>query len=178
MWFVNTDIFVEYDSAGFVPKWLVDVMTLGKDLIFYRHTHVVYQIGRDTQRLWRIKKDKEPITVAFYHARLPVYCWMSGSVTSNMYQFDEHTMTIETMSRWDEQVYLRLSLFLTPMSARGLVHCCLSYSSLFYASVVALLYDVFRWTFRRDAEQEPRWLHASDSRAVVPSKVSGRLWEC
>ena len=35
LWVVNADLFVEYDSAGFVPKWLFDVMMLGKDLIFY-----------------------------------------------------------------------------------------------------------------------------------------------
>ena len=168
LWVVNADLFVEYDSAGFVPTWLFDVMMLGKDLIFYGDTDVVYRIGRDIQRLWRIEKENDPTTVPFYHAQLPVYSWMSGSVTTNMYQFDEHTMWIGTTSRWDKQVYLPLSPFLTPLSARGLAHCCLSYSSVFIAFAVAQLCDVFRWRFRRDAEQEPRWLHASDSRAVVP----------
>ena len=104
----------------------------------------------------------------FYHAQLPVYSWMLGSVKTNMYQFDEHTMWIGTTSRWDKQVYLPLSLFLTPLCARGLAHCCLSYSSLSIAFAVAQLSDVLRWTFRRDAEQESRWPHAFDSRVVVP----------
>ena len=34
LWVVNADLFVEYNSAGFVPKWLSDMMMLGKDLIF------------------------------------------------------------------------------------------------------------------------------------------------
>ena len=51
LWVVNAELFVEYDSAGFVPKWLLDVMMLGKDLIFYGDTDVVYHIGRDIQRL-------------------------------------------------------------------------------------------------------------------------------
>ena len=67
---------MEYDSAEFVPKWLFDVMILGKGLIFYGETDVVYRIGRDMQRLWRIEKEKDPSTVPFYHARLPVYSWM------------------------------------------------------------------------------------------------------
>ena len=166
LWVVNADFFVEYDSAGFVPKWLFDVMMLGKDVIFYGDADVVQGIGRDMQRLWRMQKDKDPITAPFYNAWLPVYSWLSGSVTSNMYQFDEHCMWIGTTSRWDKQVHLLLSPVLMPWCARGLAHCCLRYSSLFIA--VAELCDVFRWTFRRDAEQEPRRFHASDSRAVVP----------
>ena len=113
LWVVNADLFGEYDSAGFIPKWLFDVMMLGKDLIFYGETDVVYRIGRDMQRLWRIEKEKDPTTLPFYHARLPVYSWMSGSVTTNMYRFDEHTMWIGTTSRWDKQVYVPRSLFLT-----------------------------------------------------------------
>ena len=35
LWVINADLFVEYDTAGFVPKWPFDVMMLGKDLIFY-----------------------------------------------------------------------------------------------------------------------------------------------
>ena len=73
LWIVNADLFVEYDSAGFVPKWFLDVMMLGKDLIFHGDTNVVYRIGRDMQRLWRIEKKKDPTTVPFYHFRLPVY---------------------------------------------------------------------------------------------------------
>ena len=168
LWVVNADLFVEYDSPGFLPKWSLDVMMLGKDLIFYGTADVVYRIGRNIQRLWRIKKDKDPTTVPFYHALLPVCSWMLGSGTANMYQFEEHTMCIGTTSRWDKQVYLPPSPFLMPLSARGLAHCCLSYSSLFIAFAVTQLCDVFYWTFRRDAEQERQWLHASDSRAVVP----------
>ena len=67
-------------------------MMLGKDQIFYGQTGVLYRIDRDMQRLWRIEKEKHPTTVPFYHARLPVYSWMSGSVTINMYQFNGHTM--------------------------------------------------------------------------------------
>ena len=120
LWVVNADLFVEYDSAGFVPKWLFDVMMLEKDLIFYGDADVVHRIGRDMQRLWCIKKDKDPTTALFYHARLPVYFWLSGSVTSNMYQFDEHSMWIGTTSRWDKQVYLLLSPVSMPLCARGL----------------------------------------------------------
>ena len=82
---VNADLFVEYDSAGFVPKWLFDVVMLGKDVIFYGDFYVVHRIGRDMQRLWRMEKHKDPTTPPFYHARLPVYSWLLGSVTSNMY---------------------------------------------------------------------------------------------
>ena len=117
LWVVNTELFVEYDSAGFVPEWFFDVMMLQKDLILCGETDVVYRIGQDMPRLWRIEKEKDPSTVPFYHAPLPVYYWMSGSVTSNMYQFDEHTMWIGTTNRWDKQVYLPLLLFLTPLRA-------------------------------------------------------------
>ena len=117
LWVVNADLFVEYCSAGFVPMWFFDVMMLGKDLIFYGDTDVVYRIGQDIERLWRIQKEGDPTTVPSYHAWLLVYSWMSGSITSNMYQFDEHAMWIGTMSRWDKQVYLPPSPVLTPLSA-------------------------------------------------------------
>ena len=74
-------------------------MMLGKDLIFWRLTDVVNRIGRDMQRLWRIAKEKDPSTVPFYHVPLPVYSWMSASVTTNMYQFDDHTIWIGTTNR-------------------------------------------------------------------------------
>ena len=167
---INADLFVEYDTAGFVPKWLFDVMMLGNDVIFYGEADVVHRIGRDIQRLWRMDKDKDPTTVPFYHVRLPVYSWLSGPVTSSTYQFDEHCMSMGTTSRWDKQVYLLLSPLTMPLCARGLAHCCLRYSSLYITFTVAELCVVFRWTFRRDAEQEPWWFHASDSRAVVPDK--------
>ena len=80
---INADLIIEYDSAGFVPKWLFDVMMLGKDVIFYGGADVVHRIGRDMQRLWRMEKDKDPMTVPFYHAWLPVYSWFSGPVTCN-----------------------------------------------------------------------------------------------
>ena len=99
LWVINADLFIEYDSAGFVPKWLFDVMMLGKDVIFYGEADVVHRIGRDMQRLWRMEKDKDPTTVPFYHVRLPVYSWLSGPVTSSTYQFDEHCMWIGTTSR-------------------------------------------------------------------------------
>ena len=178
LWIINADLFVEYDSAGFVPKWLFDVMMLGKDVIFYGEADVVHRIGRDMQRLWGMGKDKDPTTVPFYHVRLPVYPWLSGLVTSNMYQFDEHRMWIGTTSRWDKQVNLLLSPVTMPLCARGLAHCCLRYSSLFITFTVAELCDVFRWPFRRDGEQEPRWFHASDSRAVVPGRMSFVQWVC
>ena len=54
---VKADLFVEYNSAEFVPKWLSDVVMLGEDVIFYGETDVVYRIGRDMQRLWRIEKE-------------------------------------------------------------------------------------------------------------------------
>ena len=138
LWVVNPDLFLEYDSAGFVPKWLFDVMMLGKGLIFYGHADVVHRIGRDMQRLWGIEKDKDPTTAPFYHARcrLPVYSWLSGSVTSHMYQLDEQCMWIGTTSRLDKQVYLLLSPVSMPLCARGLAHCCLRYSSLFIAFAV------------------------------------------
>ena len=99
LWVFNTDLFLECDCAGLVPKWLFDVMMLGKDVIFYGDADIVHRIGRDMQRLWRMGKDKDPTTAPFYHARLPVYSWLSGSVTSNMYQFDERCMWIGTTSR-------------------------------------------------------------------------------
>ena len=43
LWVINADLFVEYDSAGFVPKWLFDVMMLGKDVIFYGEADVVHR---------------------------------------------------------------------------------------------------------------------------------------
>ena len=125
-----------------------------------------------------MEKDKDPTTVPFYHARLPVYSWLSGPVTSNMYQFDEHCMWIGTTSRWDKQIYLLLSPVTMSLCARGLARCCLRYSSLCITFTVAALCDVFDWTFRRDAEQEPRWFHASDSRAVVPGQISFGQWAC
>ena len=175
---INADLFVECDCAGFVLKWLLDVMMLGKDVIFYGEADVVHRIGRDMQRLRRMEKDKDSTTVQFYHVRLPVYSWLSGPVTSNMYQLDEHCMWIGTTSRWDKQVYLLLPPDTMPLCARGLVHCCLRYSSLFITFTVAELCDVFRWTFRRDAEQEPRCFHASDSSAVVPGQISFGQWVC
>ena len=162
LWVINTDAFVEYELQGFVPKWLFDVMMLGKDIIFYGEADVVHRIGRTIQRLWRMEKDRDPNTAPFYHARLPVYSWLSGPVTSNMYQFDEHCIQIGTNCRLDKQVYLLLSPVSMPLCARGLAHCCLCYSSLFIPFTVAELCVVFRWTFRRDAEQEPRSFHASD----------------
>ena len=105
---VKADPFVEYDFAGFVPKWLFDVMMWGKHVISFGDADVVHRIGRNMQRLWCMEKDKDPTTAPFYHARLPVYSWLSGSVTSNMYQFDEHCMWMGTTSRWHKQVYLLL----------------------------------------------------------------------
>ena len=96
LWVINADLFVEYDSAGFVTRWLFYVMMLGKDVIFSGEADVVH---RDMQRLWRMEKDKDPTTVPFYRARLPVYSWLLGPVTRNMYQFDEHCMWIGTTSR-------------------------------------------------------------------------------
>ena len=78
----------------FVPKWLFDVMMPGKDVIFYSDADVVHRIGRDMQSVWRMEKDNHPSTAPLYHAQLPVYSWLSGSATSNMYQFDEHRMWI------------------------------------------------------------------------------------
>ena len=65
----------------------------------------------------------------FYHARLPVYSWMSGPLTTNMYQFDGHAVCIGTGNRWDKKVYASLSLFWTPLSGRGLAYCSTSYAS-------------------------------------------------
>ena len=143
-------------------------MMLGKDVIFYGDADVVHLIGRDMQSLWLMEKNKDQNTAPFYHARLPVYSSLSGSVSSNMYQFDEHCMWIGTTTCWDKHVCLLLSPVLMPLCARGLAHCCHRYSSLFIAFAVAELCDVFRCTFSRDAEQEPWWFHASDSRGVVP----------
>ena len=105
---VNADLFVDYDSAVFAPEWLFDVMMLSKDLSFYGDADVVHRIGRDIQRLWRMENNNDRTTMPFYHAWLPVYSWLSGSVTSKMYQFDEHSMWIGTTSRSDKQVYLVL----------------------------------------------------------------------
>ena len=147
LWVINADLFVEYDTAGFVPEWLFDVMMLGKDLIFYGEADVVHRIGRDIQRLWRMEKDNDPTTVPFYHVRLPVYSWLSGLVTSSTYQFDEHCMWIGTTSRWDKHVYLLLSPVTMSLCARALAHCCLRYSSLYITFTVAELCVVLRWTF-------------------------------
>ena len=84
LWVINADLFVEYDTAGFVPKWLFDVVMLGKDVLFYGEADVVHRIGRDIERLWRMEKDKDPTTVPFHHVWLPVYSWLSGPVTSSM----------------------------------------------------------------------------------------------
>ena len=173
LWVIKADLLVENDSAGFVPKWLFDVMMLGKDVIVYGEADVVHRIGRDMQRLWRMEKDKDPTTVLFYHARLPVYSWLSGPVASNMYQLHEHCMWIRTTSRWYKQVYLLFSPVSMPLCARGL-----RYSSLFITFTVVELCDVYRCTFQRDAEEEPRWFHASDSDAVVPGQISFGQWAC
>ena len=101
----------------------------GEDLILYAHTDVVNLIGRDVQGLWCVEKEKNPSKVPLYQARLPVYSWMSGPVSTNMYQFDQHTVWIGTTSGWDNKVYLSLSLFLTPLSARALACCSTSYAS-------------------------------------------------
>ena len=65
LWVINADLLVEYDSARFVPKWLFDVMMLGKDFIFYGEVGVVHRIGRYMQRLWHMEKDKDPTTAPF-----------------------------------------------------------------------------------------------------------------
>ena len=65
LWVINADLFVEYDSAGFVPKWLFDVMMSGKDVIFYGEADVVHRIGRDMQRLWRMEKGQGSNDSAF-----------------------------------------------------------------------------------------------------------------
>ena len=131
MWVVNADLPLEYHSAGFVPQWLFDVMMLGKYVIFNCETDVVYRIGQDMQRLWRVEKEKDPSTVPFYHARLPVYSWMWGPVTTNMYQSDEHIGWTGTTNCSNRKVYPSVSAFLTPLSARGLPHCSIRYLSFF-----------------------------------------------
>ena len=67
----------------------------------------------------------------FYDARMPVYSWMSGPVTTNMYQFDEHNVWIRTTNCSDRIVYPSLSLLMTLLSARGLAHCSTHYVCLF-----------------------------------------------
>ena len=100
LWVVNANLFLEYDSARcIVPKCLFDVMMLGKDLMICGDTDVANRIGWDVQRLWRVEKDKDPSTVRFYHARSPVYSWMLGPISTNMYHFDHHTVWIGTTSR-------------------------------------------------------------------------------
>ena len=69
--------------------------------------------------------------MAFYHAHLPVYTWMSGPDTGNMYQFEEHTVWIGTTSRCSKKVYPSLLLFFKPLSARGLAHCSTSHVCFF-----------------------------------------------
>ena len=71
LWVVNADLFVEYDSAAFVRRWLFDVRMLGKDLIFYGDADVVHRIGRDMQELWHIEKDKDQTTAPFWHPWFP-----------------------------------------------------------------------------------------------------------
>ena len=71
LWVVTADLFVEYDSTGFVPKWLFHMMMLGKDVIFYGDADVVHRIGRDMQRLWRMEKDKDSTTTPFYVTTKP-----------------------------------------------------------------------------------------------------------
>ena len=119
LWVVNAEALVEYDSAGFFPKWLFDVTMLGKYVIFYGYADVVHRIGRDMQRLWSMEKDKDPTTAPFYHAQLPVYSWCSVSVASKMYQFEEHCMWIGVTSHWDKQVYLLPSSVSMTLCARG-----------------------------------------------------------
>ena len=63
LWVINADLLVEYDTAEFVPKWLFDVMMLGKDVIFYGEADVLHRTGRNIRRLWRMEKDKDPTTV-------------------------------------------------------------------------------------------------------------------
>ena len=120
---------MEYDSAGFVPKWLFDAMMLGKDVIFYGEADVVHRIGRNMQRLWHMAKDKDPNTAPFYYAPLPVYSWLSGPVTSNMYQFEEHCMWIGTASRWDKQVYVQFQCHCVREASRTAASIIRLYSS-------------------------------------------------
>ena len=68
LWVVNADLLVDDDSAGFFPKWLFDVLMLGKDLIFYGDADVVHHIGCNMQRLWCMERDKDRTTAPFYHA--------------------------------------------------------------------------------------------------------------
>ena len=58
LWVINADLFVEYDSAGFVPKWLFDVMMLGKDVIFYGKADVVQVLAATCRGcgVWRRKR--------------------------------------------------------------------------------------------------------------------------
>ena len=146
LWVINADLFVEYDTAGFVPKWLFDVTMLRKDVIFYGETDVVQRIGRDIQRLWRMEKEKDPTTVPFYHVRLPVYSWLSGPVTSSTYQFDEHCMSIGTTGLWYKQVYLLLSPVTMLLCAQGSALWCLCYSSLYitFTTMCRLPLDIWK----------------------------------
>ena len=54
LWAVKANLFMEYNSAGFVPKWLFALMMFRKHLIVYGDTDVVYRIRRDMQRFWRV----------------------------------------------------------------------------------------------------------------------------
>ena len=87
-------------------------MMLGKDLFSYGDTDVLYRIGSDMQRLWRTKKEKDPSRVPFYHAWLPVYSWMTGTITTNLYQFNEHTEWMGTTNCSDKQMSTPLWLYL------------------------------------------------------------------
>ena len=69
---------------------------MGRGIILYGESGLVHRDGRNMQRLLRMEKHKDPTTAPFYHARLPVYSWLLGPVTSNLYQFDEHCMWIGT----------------------------------------------------------------------------------
>ena len=73
LWVVNADLFVENESAGCVPECLFHGMMLGKELISYGDTDVVYRSGRHIQKPWRIQKERDQTTVPFSDAWLPVY---------------------------------------------------------------------------------------------------------
>ena len=105
-------------------------MMLGKDLILYGDTDMANRLDRDAQRLWCVKKEKDPSTVPFHHAPFSVYSWMLGPVATNMHQFDQHTVWIGGNFGRDNKGYPSPSLFMTPLSAQDLARCSTSYASL------------------------------------------------
>ena len=73
LWVVNADLFMAHNSAGcIVPKWLFNVMMLGKDLMFYGDTDLVTYKGSSVPRRRRTQVQWLSITPG---CRYTLGCW-------------------------------------------------------------------------------------------------------